>query len=301
MTKKNLYLTILTVLVCIFALTSCEGKGEWTTVTRCNTDFENNLDAFINETDGITVGRYGTIKYTRDSGKTWTQTDKDMYSHFNVDYVTNDLIWCGGEYNHIKLSRDGGKSWTPMPDFSMAVVVSNIDFLDDKVGWATTTDRPASTTDGGKTWERIYLPDGADGVVALCLRTKNDGYVYSRNGIFCITHDGGKTWETTDTHIEDFNFFNQRKEPKLIEISAAICDIVFTDENNGIIVFAGACYGNGSEVWCLRTKDGGKTFTREQVPVDEGFETKRVFLTEDGQYLTLGNYDKEIIVMKYSK
>ena len=303
MKNKSFNVTIYALLLCalILTLVGCAGGSGWTKVSKSSFDYNDNMDGFLNENYGITVGFSGEIHYTTDGGKTWPRAENSSMCRFSLDIVDESLAWTGGNGSQIRVSRDGGKTWQAVTDSPLGGVVSGIDFVDDKTGWICTTARLAASTDGGNSWNQIDIPAEAVGIAAIQLRTEKDGYILSRDGKLYVTADDGASWETRDIGIENYEIVNEKGELGLFKFNSAVADIAFTDETNGKIVFCGTAPNKGSLVWCVETKDGGESWKGEQVAVEEGFTANRIFLSEDGQYLTLGSFGREALLLKLGK
>lgn len=277
---------------------TAEASGSWVYVTGSASDYDVNIEGFLNESFGITAGRTGETHYTTDGGKTWPRSENMSMCRFSIDIVDENLVWNGGNGSQIRVSKDGGKTYSAVTDLPLGGSVSNLDFIDEITGWACTTGKCASTADGGMTWTPMTLPEEAKGIAALSLRTPADGYIFSRNGLFLTTHDGGATWDVKDVGMADYKVVDEKNEPGLYKFSAAVADIAFTDEQNGTLVFTGIVPGEGTLVWCLKTQDGGAQWTAEQVAVPQDFKTSRLYLSADGKYLTLGSFSKDMILFK---
>lgn len=270
----------------------------WKTIIDTQISFNTNIEGFLNEQYGISVGVSGEIHYSADGGKTWPKAENTSMCRFSLDIVDENLSWCGGNGNGVRVSRDGGKTWTAVTDANLGGGHSNIDFVDDTTGWITTLSKCAFTKDGGTTWTELTLPEDLKGIAATCLRTPLDGYILTHDGLLFTTADGGATWSKKDLEIKNYEVYDLKNNPGLNRINLALADISFTDKDNGIIVFTGMEPGKGYKTWCLTTSNGGADWTSELIPAIEGFSPVKVFLSGDGQYLTLGSLSKRMIVMK---
>ena len=276
-------------------------EPSWTVVLDNKISHPTNIAGFLNETYGLTVGYNGEIHYTNDGGKTWPRSENSSLCRFCLDIVDENLAWSGGNGNNVRMTKDGGKTWSAVSDIKLKGGHSNIDFVDDTNGWITSLSNGAVTKDGGATWTELNLPEDVKGIAAICLRTPEDGYLLSHNGMFFITADGGKTWNKQDLGFEKYKIVDQKNKSGLYKNNFALADISFSDESNGIIVFVGPEPGNGMKTWCLTTADGGATWTSELLTPVEGFSPARVFITGDCNYITLGTNDNRVIVLKSLK
>jgi photosystem II stability/assembly factor-like uncharacterized protein len=274
-------------------------ESSWTVVRDLQIDHPTNMTGFLNEQFGITGGPSGEIHYTNDGGQTWPQGENSSMCRFGLDIVDENLIWSGGNGNHVRVSKDGGKTWQAVTDIAMEAVHSNIDFVDDKIGWIATGKRLASTNDGGTTWTDMTLPEGAKSIAAICLRTPDEGYLLTLEGLLFKTTDGGSTWSSQDLEIKKYDIVNSMKKPILDKSNIALADISFADENNGIIVFTGLSSNTpGFKTWCLKTNDGGVNWTAEQLVLPDSFSAARVFCSGDCKYITLGSHSQRVLLLK---
>lgn len=277
--------------------TTLEESG-WTRVLECSIDPPSYIVGFLNERYGISLGIKGEIHYTNNGGQTWTEGANGLKWRLCLDIVDETGAWCGGNGGSVYKSSDGAKTWTRVTDINLMIDHHSIDFTDGNSGWVATRSRLAGTSDGGQTWAEITLPEGTDGIAAICLRSQETGYLLSHAGILYATEDGGQTWSSRDLGFKDYDIIDLQKKPKLNRMSLASADISFSDENNGVIVFIGkSASGPGYHTWCLTTSDGGAAWESKLIP-DTGFTPSKVFISGDGQYLTLGDDSNHVVVLK---
>lgn len=89
--------------------------------------------------------------------------------------AAGNVIWVCGTNEMILSSSDGGTTWETSNQNRDGEVLSNILFLDEKVGHAAGTGGLLlSTADGGKTWQRHKLPGS---VLRFSFADANNGIV----------------------------------------------------------------------------------------------------------------------------
>ena len=302
--KKNIlcFLVLCIVASCLL-LSGCGSKSPWVIVNdfKVTHTANSNIEAFFNENDGLTIGcNIGETHWTNDGGKTWTQAFGASICKFSLDIVDKDIAWDGGDENEICYSKDGGKTWTPVTDFIVPGPQTQIDFIDDMTGWVASPTGYGSTEDGGITWARETLPEGVHNIAAINIYTKDIGHILSDDGKFCTTKDGGKTWSIQDLGFDKMGMVDlYNNKGKLFISILASADISFKDENNGLIVFIALHPDEGYKTWALTTKDGGKTWSKEEITAAEDFHPSTLYLSNDGKYLTLSTIEKRVIVLKH--
>ncbi len=269
----------------------------WAEVLNFKIAHETNYCGFLNENLGITVGYSGEAHYTADRAASWPPAENVSMCLFGLDYIDENLVWASGNGNNVRMSTDGGKTWIEKASASLGSILTYVDFVDDKNGWVANLDKLAATSDGAVTWAEIVLPENADSIAAICLRTPQCGYLMTRSGLLFATADGGANWSEKDLNFKDYKVADLDGKTGISKKSIAMADISFIDENNGTIVFAGMVPGEGFITVCLLTADGGATWVSSPIP-DVGFTPKKVFLTSDGGYLTLGSDGNQTAVLK---
>ncbi len=167
--------------------------------------------AFCNENVGVvavyTSKAYGSTWYTHDGGATWNYVQVPFMpivskqSFYDADAVGDSTIVLVGYGYSVFKSTDGGKTYMDMG----TATSENVYF---KTVHAVDTDtyvaggmigHVAITTDGGASWSDIDLPV-AHTIYALHFVDAQTGFVFSGQGQWFKTHDGGLTWE----HILDW-------------------------------------------------------------------------------------------------
>jgi photosystem II stability/assembly factor-like uncharacterized protein len=187
--------------------------------------------------------------------------------------VDVQTVWqCG--IRNIAVSTDSGQTWENSEGAGGRNCI--VSFADAETGWIYGLLRLNATTDGGQTWEEVELPERID-IVALSLRTADDGYMLSEDGVLYTTQDGGKSWSSIQLDVGEYG------EMMLAPSDFPTAAIRFFDADNGVIVLS-LVGGGRSSVVALRTMDGGETWTSESVVSgDAGV----LYLTRDAKFLTV--------------
>lgn len=272
----------------------------WTVMNSIKIEHPTNMAGFLSKDIGFTVGYSGEVHYTSDAGQTWPEGENSSMCLFCLDIIDANTVWAAGNGYNVRVSHDGGKTWEAASDISLGGMPSNIDFIDESTGWIATQSKFASTNDGASTWTEMALPEGAESIAAISLRTAQDGYLLTREGQLFITADGGATWTGQDLGLKDYSIIDLQQQPRLGKSNMAVADMSFADEKNGTIVLSGMSSKGGFIAWCLTTADGGATWQAEQIP-DLGFSVTKVFLTTDGQYLTMASNDNKTALLERQK
>jgi photosystem II stability/assembly factor-like uncharacterized protein len=198
-------------------------------------------------------------------------------------------VWQCSIY-HVSASTDGGETWqtTEVPGSNNCVVSS----IGADTGWVFSATKLRATADGGATWEQITLPAGVWRVSALSLRTPDDGYLMTPEGVLFTTNDGGESWSSQKIlGASDYG------EMILLPSDLPSAAIRFLDADRGVVVISIAG-GGESKVVALRTSDGGQTWEEEDVPAEVGIP----YLSRDGEFLTVASWLSvgELTVLRYT-
>jgi photosystem II stability/assembly factor-like uncharacterized protein len=99
-----------------------------------------------------------------------------------------------GDRGHILLSSDGSQ-WKQAQS-PVNTLLTDVFFLDDKVGWAVGHDVSIlKTNDGGENWQlQHYSPQTDKPLFGVYFKDAINGFAFGAYGLFLRTKDGGKTW-----------------------------------------------------------------------------------------------------------
>ncbi|RPI24448.1 MAG: hypothetical protein EHM70_21300 [Chloroflexota bacterium] len=152
------------------------------------------------------------------------------------------------------------------------------------------------TNDAGVTREDRTLPETIlvpNDVIALSLRSAEEGYLFDASGNLYQTEDGAKSWSLLTTL--DLSQFGELK--MMPQRGLPVAAVRFFDADNGLLVLSLAG-GGANKVVALRTSDGGQTWSEEAVPGQFGIP----FISRDGQFITVTSIIRsgEVQVFQYT-
>ena len=128
----------------------------------------------------------------------------------NSDVAGNRLFTVGGR-GHILYSDDQGSTWT-QANSPTQMLLTGIDFIDDKNGWAVGHDSVIlGTEDGGENWRILFEAPGLEKpLLDVVFFDAKHGLVIGAYGLIMRTNDGGETWQEfmigeIDWHFNSIN------------------------------------------------------------------------------------------------
>ncbi len=220
--------------------------------------------SFPDEREGWVCGRWGTILYSRDGGKTWErQSSGTRFALSSIHFVDSKQGWAVGDQGTIIRTVDGGRTWekqkSPISDFLMDVF-----FVDVLKGWIVTERTTILfTNDGGKSWSKQF--SGEDYILkAISFCDALHGWAVGEYGYIYHTSNGGVTWE------KQAGEFRISRETGEIIGGTYLFDVVVLDPKTAWAV--------GIDGYVTKTLDGGKTWE----PVVTGARRTQLFsITSD--------------------
>ncbi len=266
----------------------------------------------LSETDGWGVTEEEIVR-TNDGGVTWFNvtpanladagylvfTDFFDATHAWVQFPDMNKYPNGGK---LYRTTDGGITWEA---FTTPFSSGSLHFIDPSNGWmmadlgvgaGSMAVSVFQTSDGGKTWQRVYTNDpnlaGAGdtlplgGIKNLILPLNDDtawvgGVVYAPGETYLFrTDDAGKTWFNIKLALPD----------NIAQSELSIQELVFLSPTEGLLALRVS--SETSQVVVYSTSDGGNTWT--QLPVEfDGYgiletpsASEMIFYTADQFYVT---------------
>jgi photosystem II stability/assembly factor-like uncharacterized protein len=290
-------------LVIVMTAVCCEQEevmeNPWNVIIDTKVKQPVRMAAFLNESFGITGGFSGKGKTHRtlDGAESWTKSEPSGGCLYGVEIINDKSVWVAGRMSGmsfttpggLRLSKDGGETFEPSAKIPIFPEECPMSFLDQNNGLFFQRGRLRSTNDGGQTWKEISLPEDADIIKAVHMRTINNGYLLDLSGNFFMTNDGGNTWNKTQLPLHKYHGLG------LTEFESSSASIRFFDDNKGIVVTSLSGGEHKDRVQAFRTTDGGRNWKSELVTYGGG----SIFLSPDAQYVTV-QLDGNILVLQYT-
>lgn len=229
-----------------------------------------------------------------DAVLTWTKLPTEPFrgKQDDIFFINARVGWYVNGTGKIYKTTDGGATWTKQLD-QPGTYFRCIAFLDEKRGFAanigteyypnvTDTTPLYETRDGGATWTAVTKITGP-AVKGLCAIWAKGRTVWAAGRVggpafLMISKDGGETWTSSDLSSQ----------------TGMILDILFFDDQNGVLCGATSSSSAQSHALILTTADGGKTWTKryESARLYE-ITWKASFPTRKVGYVTIQNYNPD--------
>ena len=218
---------------------------------------------FTDDRNGwLTGGGYliegGIVGRTHDGGRTWRFQSGVLGVGVAggglgrvqfVDSLRGCTVGSGGV---VAITADGGESWRLVRHGrSPGDGLSDVQFLDDRNGWAAGPASVVCTDDGGESWRPLVYSSNENGYLsanAIHFVDHSRGWLAGHSGTLARSEDGGLTWTRIPLP------FREGERPTL-------WDVTFVGSSDGWAV--------GERGTILRTSDAGATWTLQEngVPV----------------------------------
>lgn len=216
----------------------------------------------------VAVGDYGHILYSDDLGKRWTQVETPTRQLLTaVFFINAKKGWAVGHDGLIIHSSDGGESWViqyngleKQQQVNLSVAASMRDHvkgLKDQLALLTENDSDPRAALEAQIEEAGYDLEDAEAVLKdpvntpplmdVLFTSAKDGWALGAFGQFYHTSDGGNSWESYASRIDNPDDFH------LNALAAGGAGEVFIAGEAGLAFF---------------TTDGGENWQTSEVPYD---------------------------------
>ena len=121
-----------------------------------------------------------------------------------LDGVSRDgLMTVAGERGHVLISTDG-EHWQQITVPTRATL-TGVYFQDNMKGWVVGHDAVIlRTTDGSKTWEKVYYdPEGQTPLFDIWFKNEDQGIAIGAYGLYLVSEDGGVSWDVGEMNISE--------------------------------------------------------------------------------------------------
>ena len=184
-----------------------------------------------------------------DAGATWTSTDLSATFSMVVDarFVSATEGWLGGMdlsgHANVVHTADGGKTFdTVFTSKTPESLIWKMSFPSDQVGYVAVQDATqgpptfAKTTDGGKTWNELPLPQQGTSsktaypAIGVGFVTENVGWMSPEDPTLptYVTTDGGQTWTVDPALKSPINRFRFVDKNTAYAVGASVWKLTVT-------------------------------------------------------------------------
>jgi len=179
-----------------------------------------------------------------------------------LDGVSRDgLMTAVGERGHILISTDG-EHWQQITVPTRATL-TGVYFHDKMKGWVVGHDAVIlRTTDGGKTWEKVYYdPEGQTPLFDIWFKDEKHGIAIGAYGLYLVSEDGGASWDVSEMNvIADTSNNDTAEDPGDAEDSDDFLDLYDLHLNSIAIADSGKLYIAAEAGKVYRSDDTGDSW-----------------------------------------
>ncbi|MBA1225642.1 WD40/YVTN/BNR-like repeat-containing protein [Stutzerimonas stutzeri] len=156
----------------------------------------------LSATAPVQAATDGQTRYSIESAKAASNLLLDITE-------AGDRLVVAGDRGHILYSDDGGNSWT-QAKVPTRQLLTAIDFVDDKHGWAVGHDALVlSTSDGGQSWQVQYEDREREApLLDVWFEDTQHGIAVGAYGALIETIDGGQSWDDISDRLENEDGFH---------------------------------------------------------------------------------------------
>jgi len=215
----------------------------------------------------VAVGERGHIIFSDDDGRTWRQANVPVITTLTaVSFVNENTGWAVGHDAVVLNTQDGGSTWTKQFDgFKANEMVLNTAkktkaFYESELSKAMVIGSDARISLAEENLENAtYALEDAQidfedkstkPLLDLWFKNANEGFVIGAYGMIFKTLDGGKSWMSWSTNVENPDRFHLNSITKI-------------DDQRLMMV--------GEAGIMLRSQDAGETWTQMMSPYDGSY------------------------------
>ena len=181
-------------------------------------------------------------------------------------------VWICGADEGVAVSSDGGQHWQTKHQTKDGALLLNIDFANDKFGYATGTGGLFLTTeDAGETW--LQHSTGSFTILQASFADLQHGLIRTPSSLL-FTVDGGANWAAVSAD-------QNREEIKHFPYTFAL--IALDSKHMAVMLKQGAAEYEPQTI--LFTQDAGKSWRLQEIPN----VTLHSFLRAQGKYWAVGS------------
>jgi photosystem II stability/assembly factor-like uncharacterized protein len=276
MIKQHVHSKVILAIAILLMATSSPFSQSWKPQT---SGTANILEAvwFKDAQNGWAVGNSGTVRFTANSGQTWSSvnlTNDDLKDVAFLDQLTGLIV---GDNGRIFRTTNGGANWTQVPSGTSSNIIA-VAFGEGGMDYAAGRDGVIlRSTNSGTTW--AVVETGTTRYRGIIAKGTQNSWVVGEGGKLKITTDGGVNWiEKSSGTLSDLHdvFFINTTEGWI----AGQNDVLrysndggntWASRNNGITAGLEAVYFlNSNEGWVVgnsgsifKTVNGGLNWTTE--------------------------------------
>jgi photosystem II stability/assembly factor-like uncharacterized protein len=255
--------------------------------------------SFINSKIGWTVGDFGLVLKTTDSGDIWNilcQVTNDNLDF--VQFINSELGWATSELNgEIWKTTDGGKSWQKKYNTPDNIKLWQIYFVDEETGWATGEKSTLLiTNNGGESWKPQKIGYNDVSIRSINFHSSQEGWLTGKNITLLRTINGGIDWISYERISNSellYIYFANKQVGWVIGTNGSI---LFTDNNAGplpMVVenFSAQLKGNEVSLFWQTSSELNNTGFEIQRRKENGNWYDIIFIDGAGTIRKLRNYN----------
>ncbi len=172
-----------------------------------------------------TASSTGGYFMTTDGGNTWatgyTGIDDRIYA---LSVIDQNVAYAANYTPQVMKTTNGGTNWTLLSAPMGSGFIYSMRFFNANTGYVSGTSgaRLVKTTNGGSTFDTVYLPV-TSGIYSMAWLNYNIGYVFTTSGGALRTTDAGQTWtlENMNASFTPYASFIRASDSVLVAGSSA--------------------------------------------------------------------------------